>query len=116
MGQTVIDAVIGNVFDILIAVITVVVSAYIIPLIRNELTPWLKDRHIYSQVKTFVEAAEKLAEAGIIKKIDKKAKVIELLRNSGIEVDEKVEAFIESAVKQLDLIASSVADEIKSGS
>lgn len=115
MEQMIIDAVIGNVLDIVIAIITIVTSVYIIPLIRNEFIPWLKDKHIYSEVKSFVEAAEKLAESGIIQKTDKKAKVIELLQNSHIEVDKKVEAFIESAVKRLDLIASSVADELKNG-
>lgn len=115
MWQTVIDMAVSSVLDILLAIVTAMAGLYIIPAVRNELVPWLKDRHIYNQVKIFVEAAEKLAESGTIEKGDKKAKVTELLKDSGISVDGKVEAFIESAVKQLDLIASSVAEEIKNG-
>lgn len=113
MGQTLTDIIVGNLLDIVLSIITAIIGIYIIPLIRNELTPWLRDRHIYSQVKTFVGAAEKLAEAGIIGKADKKAKVTELLEGCGIDVDEKVEAFIEGAVKQLDLLTSTITEEIR---
>ena len=113
MGEMILNIVTENVLDIVIAVISIVVSVYLIPIIKNDLKPWLEEKRIYSLVKKFVEAAEKLAESGVIEKIDKKAKVIELLELKGIVVDEEIDAFIESAVKQLDIVASTVVEEIK---
>lgn len=112
MLEMIINAVTENALDIVIAVISIVVSVYLIPLIKNELKPWLEEKRIYGLVQKFVEAAEKLAESGIIPKVDKKAKVIELLEEQGITVTPQVEAFIESAVKQLDLITDTVVDVI----
>ena len=63
-------------------------------------------------VENFVRAAEKLAESGAIKKADKKEMVIELLEKNGVVVDTTVEAFIESCVKELDIITSTIYDEI----
>ena len=113
MGEMILNVVTENVLDIVIAVISIVVSVYLIPLIKNELKPWLVEKRVYSLVKKFVEAAEKLAESGVIEKVDKKSKVIELLESKGIIVDAEVDAFIESAVKQLDVITSTVVEEIK---
>lgn len=113
MSEMIINAITTNILDIIIAVITIVVSVYVIPLIKNELKPWLEEKRIYDLAKKFVEAAEKLAESGIIEKIDKKAKVIELLEAKGITVTPDVDAFIEAAVKQLDLITSTAIGEVK---
>ena len=63
-------------------------------------------------IKNFVQAVEKMAETGIIAKESKKEKVIELLEEKGIVVDATVEALIESAVKELDLISSTIYEEI----
>ena len=89
-----------------------IIARYVIPYIKNDFMPWLKDKRIYGIVKSFVQAAEKLAESGVIEKIDKKAKVIELLTNKGIVVDATVDAFIESCVKELDMVTSVVREEI----
>lgn len=113
MVEMILNAVTENVFDIVIAVISIVVSVYLIPLIKTELKPWLEEKRVYNLVKKFVEAAEKLAESGVIEKVDKKAKVVELLESKGIVVNAEVDAFIESAVKQLDIITSTVVEEIK---
>lgn len=113
MAELIINAVTENVLDIVIAVISIIVSVYLIPLIKNELKPWLEEKRIYGLVQKFVEAAEKLAESGTIEKVDKKAKVIELLESKGITVNEEIDAFIESAVKQLDIITSTAIEEIK---
>ena len=113
MGEMILNVVTENVLDIIITVISIVVSVYLIPLIKNELKPWLEEKRIFNLVKKFVEAAEKLAESGVIEKVDKKAKVIELLESKGITVDAEVDAFIESAVKQLDIVTSTVVEEIK---
>lgn len=104
MRQMVINIVMENLLDIVLSIIAVILGVYVLP--------WLKDERIYNQVKIFVKAAEKLAESGIIEKEGKKEKVMELLKGCGINVDEKVEAFIEGAVKQLDLAMSSVIDAI----
>jgi hypothetical protein len=53
-----------------------------------------------------------MAESGIIEKADKKQKVIELLARKGIVINATIEAFIESAVKELDIITSVIVDEI----
>lgn len=103
----------GDVLEIVSTIIAILISCYVIPAIKNDLVPWLKEKRLFSLIKTFVEAAEKLAETGAIKKIDKKQTVINLLKNKGIEVDLATEAFIEAAVKQLDLISTTITDEIK---
>lgn len=113
MGEMILNVVTENVLDIIIAIISIIVSVYLIPLIKNELKPWLEEKRIFNLVKKFVEAAEKLAESGAIEKVDKKTKVIELLELKGITVDAEIDAFIESAVKQLDIVTSTVVEEIK---
>ena len=108
-----VDSIIGNLLEIVATLLTLVVSYYVIPFIKKDLIPWLKEKRMLSLIKTFVEAAEKLAETGAIQKVDKKQTVINLLENKGIEVTLEVESFIEAAVKQLDLITNTVTDEIK---
>lgn len=107
------DSIMGNLLEIIATLLTLVVSYYVLPFIRKDLIPWLKEKRMLSLIKTFVEAAEKLAETGAIQKADKKQTVINLLENKGIEVTLEIESFIEAAVKQLDLIANTVKDEIK---
>ena len=107
------ESIMGNVFEIIATVITLLVSYYVLPAIKNDLVPWLKEKRIFSLVKKFVQASEKLAETGAIEKADKKQTVINLLENKGIEVTLEVEAFIEACVKQLDLIANTAVDKIK---
>ena len=107
------DSIMGNLLEIIATLLTLLVSCYVLPFIRKDLIPWLKEKRMLSLIKTFVEAAEKLAETGAIQKVDKKQTVINLLENKGIEVTLEVESFIEAAVKQLDLIANTVKDEIK---
>lgn len=113
MMEQILDVIATNVLDIVIAVISIVISMYLIPLIKTELKPWLEEKRIYNLVQKFVEAAEKLYETGVIEKKDKKEWVINLLKQNGIEVNAKMEAFIESAVKKLDMVLDTVKDEIK---
>lgn len=112
MTESIITLVVDNLLEIIFGVISLVISAYVIPAIKNDLVPWLKDKRIYNTVKKFVQAAEKLAESGAIEKVNKKQEVIKLLEKQGIVVDEKISAFIESAVKEVDLIGSAIRDEI----
>lgn len=62
--------------------------------------PWLKEKKLYGIVKKAVYAAEKWAETH---EIDKKAYVVGKLEAAGIKVTPVVDAFIESAVKELDI-------------
>lgn len=112
MLKEIIGIVLPHVFEIIAAVISLIVARYVLPCIKTDMIPWLKEKRIYGIVKNFVQAAEKLSESGEIEKQQKKDKVIELLENKGVIVDETVEAFIESAVKELDIVASVIHEEI----
>ena len=112
MLETIVELILPYVFEIIITILSLVIARYVIPYIKNDLIPWLKEKRLYNIIKSFVQAAEKLAESGVIEKIDKKAKVIELLENKGIVVNETINAFIESCVKELDIISSTIYDEI----
>ena len=112
MLEMIINATVENILEIILTIISLVVSYYVIPCIKNDLVPWLKEKHLYHSVKTFVQAAEKMAESGIIPKADKKQIVIQLLEKKGIQVDETVDSFIESCVKELDLITGTIKEEI----
>lgn len=74
--------------------------------------PWLSRQRVYSYVRKFVMAAEKMAEAGAIEKCDKNAVVVKLLEENGITVNATVRALIEAAVKELDLLEDEVVDWI----
>lgn len=106
------NSILPNITEIVVTIISVVVARYVIPCIKNDLIPWLKDKRLYNTIKNFVQAVEKMAESNMIEKCDKKAKVIELLENEGIVVTDTILALIESAVKELDLIGSVIYEEI----
>ena len=110
--KTIMDAILPNILEIVVTIISLVVARYVVPSIKNDLIPWLKEKKLYQTIKKFVQAVEKLAESGAIAKVEKKDKVVELLKKNGIEVNETTEAFIESCVKELDIVTSTVYDEI----
>lgn len=112
MLKEIINQIMPNVLEIILTIISLIVAHYVIPCIKEDLIPWLKEKRLYGMIKSFVQAAEKMAEAGIIEKCDKKAKVIELLGRKGIIVNAVVDAFIESCVKELDMIDSVIYEEI----
>lgn len=112
MLETIWNSILPNILEIVITIISVVIARYVIPCIKNDLVPWLKEKHLHNIVKNFVQAAEKLAESGVIAKESKKEKVIELLESKGIIVDHTIDAFIESCVKELDIVTSVICDEI----
>lgn len=112
MLEMIMDAILPNIFEIVITVISLVVSYYVIPCIKADLVPFLKEKRIYNIVKSCVQAAEKMTESGIIDKDDKKKYVIDLLKKNGIVVDETVDSFIESCVKELDMIGSVIYEEV----
>lgn len=112
MTETITTVITQNVLEIVLTVISLVVSYYIIPCIKNDLVPWLKEKHLYNTVKTLVQAVEKMAESGIIEKKNKKEEVIRLLEERGITIDNQLNALIESCVKELDLITETAKNEI----
>lgn len=110
--KMILDAIMPNILEIVITVISIIVARYVIPFIKEDVIPWLKEKKLYSTIKKFVQAVEKMAEAGIIEKKLKKEKVIELLKKKGIEINDVVDSFIESCVKELDIVTSTIYDEI----
>ena len=112
MNEVIIDTIVSNVLEIIATIISLVVAYYVIPYIKNDLIPWLKEKRLYNIVKSFVQAAEKMAESGLIEKVDKKKEVIKLLNKKGITVDDTVDAFIESCVKELDIVDSVIYEAI----
>lgn len=112
MLEVIYNAILPNILEIIGTIISLICAYYIIPYIKEDLIPWLKEQRIYSIVKTFVQAVEKMAESGIIEKADKKQKVIELLARKGIVINATIDAFIESCVKELDMVSSVVLEEI----
>ena len=112
MMETIWNLILPNILEIILMIISIVIARYVIPYIKSDLIPWLKEKRLYGIVKSFVQAAEKMAESGLIPKIDKKATVVKLLEGKGIVVDAIVDAFIESCVKELDMLTSTIYEEI----
>ena len=112
MWETIWNSILPNILEIILTIISIVVARYAIPYIKTDLIPWLKEKRLYNIVKGFVQAAEKMAESGAIEKADKKNFVVGLLEGKGIVVNDTVEAFIESCVKELDIITSVFYEEV----
>lgn len=110
--KMIMDAILPNVLEIIITIISLIVARYVVPCIKDDLVPWLKEKRLHNIIKSFVRAAEKLAESGVIEKCDKKSKVIELLEKNGIVVTDVIDGFIESCVKELDIVTSTIYDGI----
>lgn len=110
--ENVINVLVNNLIELVVAVAGAAFTALVIPWLKKTGLPWLKEKRLYSIVKKFVEAAEKQAEAGTIDKAAKKRFVVELLEANGITVTPEVDAFIEAAVKELDLAEKNAIGEI----
>ena len=90
----------NEVIQAVVALIVALVSAFVIP--------WLKEKLGKEKLKTImqwvdiaVQAAEQMANAGLIN-MPKKEYVISFLQEKGITIDEKeLDAMIESAVLRL---------------
>lgn len=109
-GNTALTYKVGDIVQF--AVLGASFTALVIPWLKDTGLPWLKEKRLYSIVKKFVEAAEKQAEAGTIGKATKKRFVVELLEANGITVTPEIDAFIEAAVKELDLAEKNAIGEI----
>ena len=112
MWETIWDLILPNVLEIVLTIVSILIARYAIPYIKSDLIPWLKEKRLLGTIKGFVQAAEKMAESGVIEKMDKKNFVVALLENNGVVVDDTVDAFIESCVKELDIVTSVVYEEI----
>ena len=53
----------NNILDIVIAIISIIVSYFIVPAIKNDLIPFLKEKRLLNIIKGFVKGAEKMAES-----------------------------------------------------
>ncbi len=96
-----IDLIVKVIIPILGAIITYI----LVPLIKEKTTKEQRE-NAYSWVKIAVGAAEQMNEAGLIT-IPKKEYVVEFLVSKGINVDmNKLDAMIESAVNELNLVKS----------
>ena len=102
----------SGLLQVAVALIGLVFSAVILPWVKVQGIPWLKEKRMYSLVSKFVFAAEKLGETGAIDKADKKKYVVRLLKDKGIDISPEVEAFIESSVEQLDGVLNEGIREI----
>lgn len=76
----------------------------LVALVSKILVPWLKEKKVYDTICRFVRAAEKLADAGKIDKAKKKLYVRTLLEKKGVKITPEVDAMIEAAVEDLDLL------------
>ena len=113
MLETIWESILPNVLEIILAAISLILSYYVVPYVKSDLIPWLKEKRLYNIVKNLVQSVEKQAETGAIEKTKKKEKVIEFLTNMGIKPDATIDAFIESCVKELDMMSSVVFEEFK---
>lgn len=92
--------------DILVKIVFLVLSG----VVTIYVVPWLKEKGLYDTVKRMVHGAEKWSENH---EVDKKEWVIKKLEARGIEVNEYVEALIESAVEELDLAWAKAVEATK---
>lgn len=102
----------GGILQVVCALIGVLLTAVVVPWLKTNAIPWMKEKQLYGLVQKFVQAAEKLAETGVLERKDKKQYVVKLLEQSGYNVNMETEAFIESAVKELDMTMQTGWDEI----
>ena len=102
------------IFRAALTVVSVVVAAVVIPWLRNEFIPWLKERRMYSTVTRLVQAAEKLWQYDDAAGNDKYKYVVDILKGKGVEITDEVAAYIESAVKELDLVTMGVMNGVTS--
>lgn len=100
------------VFRMVLTVLLVVVTGLLIPWLRKECIPWLKERRLYGLISKFVQAAEKVYEYSENAGLDKKKYVIDALRDKGYEITDEIEAYIESAVQELDLFTTAAISGI----
>ena len=96
--------------SLVIRLIALIVVLIFSTLVLPPLASWLRDKDLYTTVQRYVQAAEKLASSGQISKSGKKAYVMKRLQAMGVQVDEDIEALIESAVEELDWMTAELLE------
>lgn len=102
----------SGILQIVCALIGILLTAVVVPWLKTSAIPWMKEKQLYGLVKKFVQAAEKLAETGALERGEKKDYVVNLLEQKGYHMNAETEAFIESAVKELDMAVEAGWGEI----
>lgn len=102
----------SGILQIVCALIGILLTAVVAPWLKTSAIPWMKEKQLYGLVKKFVQAAEKLAETGALERGEKKDYVVNLLEQKGYHMNAETEAFIESAVKELDMAVEAGWGEI----
>lgn len=100
------------VMEIIFMLAGTAVTVYLVPWIGKIAIPWLKEKRLYSVVAKLVKAAEKMAESGQITKDAKKRYVMKLLSEKGYMISDEVDALIECAVEELDVLTGKLKDGI----
>lgn len=90
------------VVDAILTICGLVFTGVFIPWLVKTAIPWMKEKHLYTVVITFVKAAEKMASAGTLP-VPKLDYVVQMLEERGITVTAEVRAMIEAAVQDLDI-------------
>jgi len=97
-----------NIVELVFAVIFAVITCFVTPWVKNTLAPfiadviipWLKEKRVYAIVSRFVKGAEKYNKTH---PINKKQWVLTQLEKKGIPITPEIEAYLESAVQELDM-------------
>lgn len=100
------------VMRIIFAIVGIVLTSVLVPWLKNDFIPWTKEKHLYGLVRKFVLAAEKLGETIGMNGTEKKKYVIELLKAKGYALNPELDAFIEGAVREMDMAFSGYMDDI----
>ena len=102
----------NGILKIVGVIIGIVFTTVIVPWLKSVFIPWTKEKKIYSLVQRFVHAAEKIGETMDMSGKEKKQYVISLLEANGYVLNPEIDAFIESAVKEMDMLMDGYMGEI----
>lgn len=97
-----INTLIAQIIPLLIALFFAVLGS----IITVKVLPYIADQRQYKRIRQFVQAAEKLANAGKLPKDEKNEYVLQLMEDAGIPVNQITKALVESAVLELDNLNS----------
>ena len=110
--EEILNACLTNLAQVVALTISILVSYYVLPFIKNTMIPKLKEQRNYDVIQKLVLGVEQMAQSGAIQKVDKKDMVVKMLKGKGITVNDEINVLIESCVKQLDLMTSTAVSEI----
>ena len=109
--EGIVTILITNGLKIIEAVLSLIIATIVIPWIKTDMIPFLQEKRLYKIVSIGVNAAEKLAESTNMSGFDKKKYVLNYLRSKNIIITDEIDAFIEAACYDLDLITGTIKDE-----